>query len=163
LIELPDFNQVGTGHYYRYVSGGFLVQSSDDYKVAVSDLTFPTEVRPDTQCINDLLFANTVVKYVKSNGIVIAKNGEVVGVGAGQMSRVEAVELALKKAGDRAKGSVLASDAFFPFNDSVKLAYDAGITAIIQPGGSKRDDESITYCDEVNMGMVFSGVRHFRH
>tara|TARA_B100001113_G_C21106344_1_gene621051 strand:- start:113 stop:1648 length:1536 start_codon:yes stop_codon:yes gene_type:complete len=163
LIELPDFNQLSQGKYYRYVSGGFLVQSTDDYKVTASDLTFPTKNNPDTQCINDLLFANTVVKYVKSNGIVVAKNGRVVGVGAGQMSRVEAVELALKKAGKRAKGAVLSSDAFFPFKDSVKLAHEAGIKAIIQPGGSKRDDESITFCNEVNIGMVFSGVRHFRH
>jgi phosphoribosylaminoimidazolecarboxamide formyltransferase/IMP cyclohydrolase len=161
LIELPQFDQVGKGTYYRYVSGGFLVQSCDEYKVTQSDLTFPTVVKPKR--INDLLFANTIVKYVKSNAIVVAKDGEVVGVGAGQMSRIEAVEIALKKAGDRAQGAVLASDAFFPFSDSVKLAYESGIQSVIQPGGSKRDGESIMFCDDVKMSMVFSGIRHFRH
>ena len=163
LIELPQFDQVGRGHYYRYVSGGFLVQSCDDRRVAKSELAFPTSLNPDAKRINDLLFANTIVKYVKSNAIVVAKEGVILGVGAGQMSRIEAVELALKKAGDRAKGAVLASDAFFPFGDSVRLAHASGIQSIIQPGGSKRDDESITFCNEVGMSMIFSGVRHFRH
>jgi phosphoribosylaminoimidazolecarboxamide formyltransferase/IMP cyclohydrolase len=163
LIEIPNFNDIGNGDTYKFVSGGCLIQSSDNYVVTASDLSFPTIKKPNTERINTLLFANTVVKYVKSNAIVIAKDGEIIGVGAGQMSRIEAVELALRKAGGSAKGAVLASDAFFPFSDSAKLAHEAGIVAIIQPGGSKRDQETIDFCNQVGIEMALTGIRHFRH
>jgi phosphoribosylaminoimidazolecarboxamide formyltransferase/IMP cyclohydrolase len=111
----------------------------------------------------DLRFAWLVCKHVKSNAIVLAKGGMEVGVGAGQMSRVDSVYLAVRKAGERSRGSVLASDAFFPFRDNVDEAANAGVTAIVQPGGSMRDQDSITACDEHGLAMVFTGVRHFRH
>jgi phosphoribosylaminoimidazolecarboxamide formyltransferase/IMP cyclohydrolase len=104
-----------------------------------------------------------VCKHVKSNAIVLAKDKMVVGVGAGQMSRVDSVHMAVRKAGDRASGSVLASDAFFPFRDNIDLAAQAGVTAIIQPGGSVRDQESIDACNEHGLAMVLTGIRHFRH
>ncbi|HUR55731.1 MAG TPA: bifunctional phosphoribosylaminoimidazolecarboxamide formyltransferase/IMP cyclohydrolase, partial [Gemmataceae bacterium] len=110
-----------------------------------------------------LHFAWLVCKHVKSNAIVLANGTQVVGVGAGQMSRVVSVEIAAKKAGERAKGSVLASDAFFPFPDNVELAAAAGVKAIIQPGGSVKDADSIAACDEHGIAMLFTGVRHFRH
>jgi len=104
-----------------------------------------------------------VAKHVKSNAIVLVKQGMVVGVGAGQMSRVDSTQIAIKKAGKRVHGCVLASDAFFPFRDNVDEAARAGVTAIVQPGGSKRDADSIAACDEQSIAMVFTGVRHFRH
>jgi phosphoribosylaminoimidazolecarboxamide formyltransferase/IMP cyclohydrolase len=104
-----------------------------------------------------------VCKHVKSNAIVLAKGGMVVGVGAGQMSRVDPVRIAVHKAGDRARGSVLASDAFFPFRDNIDEAAKAGVTAIVQPGGSMRDADSVQACDEHGMAMVCTGIRHFRH
>src|SRR5207248_7482491 len=109
----------------------------------------------------DLGFAWRVCKHVKSNAIVLAKGGMVVGVGAGQMSRVDSVHIAARKAGERVRGSVLASDAFFPFRDNVDEAARAGVTAIIQPGGSLRDQDSVAACDEHELAMVFTGVRHF--
>jgi len=111
----------------------------------------------------DLEFAFKLVKFIKSNAILIVKNGQTIGVGAGQMSRIDAVEIALKKAGANAKGAVLASDAFFPFKDSIEQCAQYGISAIIQPGGSKRDQESIDSCNENNISMVFTGTRHFKH
>jgi phosphoribosylaminoimidazolecarboxamide formyltransferase / IMP cyclohydrolase len=122
-----------------------------------------TKRAPTTAETADLLFAWVVCKHVKSNAIVLAKDGMVVGVGAGQMSRVDSVHMAARKAGDRVKGSVLASDAFFPFRDNVDEAAKAGVTALVQPGGSMRDQESIAACDEHGLAMVFTGFRHFRH
>ena len=122
-----------------------------------------TKRPPTTTEMADLHFAWAVCKHVKSNAIVLAKDGMVVGVGAGQMSRVDSVHMAVRKAGDRVKGSVLASDAFFPFRDNVDEAAKAGVTALVQPGGSMRDQESITACDEHGLAMVFTGFRHFRH
>jgi phosphoribosylaminoimidazolecarboxamide formyltransferase/IMP cyclohydrolase len=120
-------------------------------------------VQPRADQRDDLRFAWAIVRHVKSNAIVLAQGGALVGVGAGQMSRVDSTEIAVKKAGDRAKGSVLASDAFFPFADSVAQAAAAGITAIIQPGGSKRDDEVVAACNEHRIAMIFTGRRHFKH
>jgi phosphoribosylaminoimidazolecarboxamide formyltransferase/IMP cyclohydrolase len=113
--------------------------------------------------MRDLLFAMKCVKHVKSNAITIAKNGSMIGAGAGQMNRVSSVELALKQAGENAKGAVLASDAFFPFDDGPAAAAAAGITAIIQPGGSNRDEDSVALCYKEGMEMVFTGARYFRH
>ena len=122
-----------------------------------------TKRRPETQEARDLKFAFAVCKHVKSNAIVLVKNGQTIGVGAGQMSRVEAVEIALKKAKDNTQGCVCASDAFFPFKDSVEFLASHGVSAIIQPGGSKRDQESIESCDVHDVAMVTTGIRHFKH
>ena len=119
--------------------------------------------RAPTAEMADLRFAWAVCKHVKSNAIVLAKDGMIVGVGAGQMSRVDSVHMAARKAGERVKGSVLASDAFFPFRDNVDEAAKAGVTAVVQPGGSMRDQDSIASCDEHGLAMVFTGFRHFRH
>jgi phosphoribosylaminoimidazolecarboxamide formyltransferase/IMP cyclohydrolase len=122
-----------------------------------------TEKKPTPQEEEDLLFAWKVAKHVKSNAIVLAKDRETVGVGAGQMSRIDALYIALLKAHGREKGAVLASDAFFPFSDVVEEAGKNGITAIIQPGGSIRDEDSIQACNKLGISMVFTGIRHFRH
>ena len=111
----------------------------------------------------ELVFAWSVCRHVKSNAIVLVRNRSLVGVGAGQMSRVDSVEISINKAGPRARGSVLASDAFFPFDDSIHRAAEAGIAAIIQPGGSRRDEEVIAACDKHGLPMIFTGRRHFRH
>ena len=122
-----------------------------------------TKRQPTAAELADLHFAWLVCKHVKSNAIVLAKAGMVVGVGAGQMSRVDSAHMAVRKAGERVQGAVLASDAFFPFRDNVDEAARAGVTAIVQPGGSMRDADSIAACDEHGLAMVFTGVRHFRH
>ena len=122
-----------------------------------------TEREPTLEEVTDLMFAWKVVRHVKSNAIVLAHKLAVIGVGAGQMNRVASVQLALEKAESRARGSVLASDAFFPFSDGVEAAVKAGITAIIQPGGSIRDEESIQMANRHAVAMIFTGQRHFRH
>ena len=122
-----------------------------------------TSRKPDERESRDLNFAWQVVKHVKSNAIVLAEGGRTVGVGAGQMSRVDSVKISIQKASPTAKGAVLASDAFFPFRDSVDEAAKAGITAIVQPGGSVRDQESIDACNEHGIAMIFAGLRHFKH
>lgn len=147
----------------RVISGGLLVQTPDTYRVGTPDLKTVTQKAPTADQIASLLFAFHAVKQVKSNAIVIAQKTKTVGIGGGVTSRVDAVRLALDKAGDRAKGAVLASDAFFPMPDSIDLAARAGIAAIIQPGGSKADPEVIAACDQSSIAMVFTGIRHFRH
>jgi phosphoribosylaminoimidazolecarboxamide formyltransferase/IMP cyclohydrolase len=147
----------------RRVDGGLLVQQRDKALADAASWPVKTKREPTPAERLDLAFAWTVVKHVKSNAIVLAKAGQVVGVGAGQMSRVDSVQIAVKKAGDRARGAVLASDAFFPFRDNVDAAAAAGVSAIVQPGGSVRDADSVAACDEHGLAMVFTGVRHFRH
>jgi phosphoribosylaminoimidazolecarboxamide formyltransferase / IMP cyclohydrolase len=146
----------------RRVSGGLLVQSPDP-KDAAQTAEVKTKAQPSDAQWRDLRFAWVVAKHVKSNAIVLAKDGVAVGVGAGQMSRVESTELAARRAGERARGTVCASDAFFPFRDGLDAAVAAGATAVIQPGGSVRDDEVIAAADEHGIPMVFTGRRHFRH
>jgi phosphoribosylaminoimidazolecarboxamide formyltransferase / IMP cyclohydrolase len=149
---------------YRRVDGGLLVQSADVLKQdEIAAAKVVTKRGPTDAERADLTLAWTVAKHVKSNAIVLAKGGMVVGVGAGQMSRIDSTHMAARKAGDRAKGSVLASDAFFPFRDNVDMAAGFGVTAIAQPGGSVRDQESVDACNEHNIAMLFTGVRHFRH
>lgn len=145
------------------VNGGLLVQSSDTFDTNNYELNTPTKVHATTEQLADLIFANKVVKHVKSNAIVIAKDGQTIGIGAGQMNRVGSVKIALAQAGELAQGAVLASDAFFPMNDSVSVAIEAGISAFIQPGGSIKDSDSIAVCDEYQTPMVFTKVRHFKH
>jgi phosphoribosylaminoimidazolecarboxamide formyltransferase/IMP cyclohydrolase len=148
---------------YRRVDGGLLVQTRDLESDDFGQLKTATNRPPTETELTDLKFAWYVCKHVKSNAIVLAKNGMIVGVGAGQMSRVDSVHLAVRKAGERSRGSVLASDAFFPFRDNIDEAARAGVTAIIQPGGSVRDQESVDACNEHGMAMVLTGIRHFRH
>lgn len=147
----------------RSIVNGILIQSRNTRKIGKNDLLFVTNKRPDEKEIEDLLFSWKVVKNVFSNGIVVAKNKTTLGIGAGQMSRVDSVKIALEKAGIEAKNAVLASDGFFPFRDSIDLAAKYGISAIIQPGGSIRDDEVIKAANEHNIAMVFTRVRCFRH
>ena len=153
-------------HDYKRVGGGLLVQSSDAKPISKSDLRVVTKRAPDEAQMADLLFAWRVAKFVKSNAIVFCREGMTLGVGAGQMSRVDSVRLAALKA-QNAKlslaGSAVASDAFFPFRDGVEVLADAGAAAVIQPGGSVRDEEVIAAANERGLAMVFTGVRHFRH
>ncbi len=154
------------GMEFKKVSGGLLVQSSDLGRVTENDLKVVTELAPTPEQIQDMLFAWTVVKYVKSNAIIFCKDHMTVGIGAGQMSRVYSTKIAAIKAADEGlevKGSVMASDAFFPFRDGIDAAAETGIAAIIQPGGSMRDDEVIAAANEHGLAMVFTGMRHFRH
>jgi phosphoribosylaminoimidazolecarboxamide formyltransferase/IMP cyclohydrolase len=151
---------------FKKVSGGLLVQNTDLGVISADDLKLVTEIAPTAAQIQDMLFAWTVVKYVKSNAIIFCKDKMTVGVGAGQMSRVYSTKIAAIKAGDEGlevKGSVMASDAFFPFRDGIDAAAEHGISAIIQPGGSMRDDEVIQAANEHGLAMVFTGMRHFRH
>ena len=153
----------GTPLTLRSISGGLLVQDADVAAEQYDDWTVATSAKPDETTMAELQFAWQACKHVKSNGIVLARDRAVVGVGAGQMSRVDSVRLAVEKSDGRCDGSVLASDAFFPFRDGPDAALAAGIRAIVQPGGSKRDDEVVAACDERGVPMVFTGRRHFRH
>ena len=166
-------NPADPGVILRNVSGGFLVQSRDAGRVSDDQLRVVTRRKPTEAERADLIFAFRVAKHVKSNTIVYAKDGATVGIGAGQMSRVDSARIAAWKAAEASKaaglasslaqGSVVASDAFFPFADGLLAAAEAGATAVIQPGGSMRDDEVIAAADERNLAMVFTGMRHFRH
>jgi len=147
----------------KKISGGFLLQERDFQNIAVDDLVVVTDKQPNKEDLEELLLAWKMVKHVKSNAIVLTQNKQLVGVGAGQMSRVDSVQIAVNKAGKRAGGSYLASDAFFPFADGVEEAGRAGVKAIIQPGGSKRDEEVIAAANRLGMIMVFTGYRCFRH
>jgi phosphoribosylaminoimidazolecarboxamide formyltransferase/IMP cyclohydrolase len=151
------------GLEYKQISGGMLVQTRDTHKLNREDLKVVTKREPTEDEIRDLLFAWIVCKHTKSNAIVYAREQQTVGVGAGQMSRVDSVKLGAMRAQLPVKGSVLASDAFFPFRDGIDEAAKHGITAVIQPGGSMRDAEVIAACDENHIAMVFTGVRHFKH
>jgi phosphoribosylaminoimidazolecarboxamide formyltransferase/IMP cyclohydrolase len=168
-VRVLDTGQWETGagtQEFKKVSGGLLVQNSDIGKITASELKVVTDLAPTPQQIEDMLFAWTVVKYVKSNAIVFCKDKATIGVGAGQMSRVYSTRIAAIKAADEGlavKGSVMASDAFFPFRDGIDTAAETGIAAIIQPGGSMRDDEVIAAANEHGLAMVFTGMRHFRH
>jgi phosphoribosylaminoimidazolecarboxamide formyltransferase/IMP cyclohydrolase len=155
------------------VAGGYLVQTRDSGRVSVDELKVVTKRAPSAAELADLIFAFRVAKHVKSNAIVYAKDGATVGIGAGQMSRVDSSRIAAWKAREaagaadetasRAQGAVVASDAFFPFADGLLAAAEAGATAVIQPGGSMRDDEVIAAADRAGLAMVFTGMRHFRH
>eukprot|EP01047_Picozoa_sp_COSAG01_P000020 COSAG01_NODE_1_length_100484_cov_170.446142_20_plen_508_part_00 len=162
LIALPHLSEVGHYPIYKWIDGGFLIQEPDLQDQEVS-LECVTKAQLSKQDHADLIFANILVKYVKSNAIVVVKNRQLLGVGAGQMSRVKACEIALDAAGQEAKGAILGSDAFFPFADSISLAAKAGIKAIVQPGGSKRDQEVIAACDQSDIAMGLTQMRHFRH
>jgi phosphoribosylaminoimidazolecarboxamide formyltransferase/IMP cyclohydrolase len=166
LLACGEWSTKTTGFDLKRVNGGLLVQDRDQGKVTSDDLKVVTKRQPTADEMRDLQFCWKVAKYVKSNAIVYVKNSMTIGVGAGQMSRVYSAKVAGIKAADEnleVKGSVMASDAFFPFRDGLDAAAEAGITAVIQPGGSMRDNEVIAAADEHNIAMVFTGMRHFRH
>jgi phosphoribosylaminoimidazolecarboxamide formyltransferase/IMP cyclohydrolase len=158
-----DTRRDENGLEFKQIGGGMLVQTGDDHKLDPEQLKVVATRKPSEEEIRALLFAWTVCKHTKSNAIVYARGGQTVGVGAGQMSRVDSVKIGAMRAQLPVAGSVLASDAFFPFRDGIDEAAKHGITAVIQPGGSVRDDEVIAAANEHGLAMVFTGVRHFKH
>jgi len=163
LMQTGPFGEQPIALTYRFISGGVLVQQTDNQPPTNLQWRTVTNVEVAEELWDDIAFGWEMVRHVKSNAIVLARDAALVGVGAGQMSRVDSVEIAIEKAGERSQGSILASDAFFPFPDSIHRAAEAGIIAIIQPGGSRRDDEVIAACNENRIPMIFTGQRHFRH
>ncbi|QDS92210.1 Bifunctional purine biosynthesis protein PurH [Roseimaritima multifibrata] len=163
LMQVGRLDDPNRSTERRFISGGLLIQDADRLPSASLQWKTPTQTQVTDALWDDISFAWEMVRHVKSNAIVLAKDTALIGVGAGQMSRVDSVDISIDKAGDRATGSVLASDAFFPFPDSIEAAAEAGIVAIIQPGGSRRDQEVIEACDRHQIPMVMTGRRHFRH
>jgi phosphoribosylaminoimidazolecarboxamide formyltransferase/IMP cyclohydrolase len=163
VAAAPPADEKAVALDYRRVRGGLLVQEADSLPESSVEMKVVTERKPTEQELSDLRFAWQAVKHIKSNAIVLAKDKTLLGMGAGQPNRVVSVDISSAKAGDEAKGSVMASDAMFPFPDSVEQAAKVGVTAIVQPGGSVRDEESIKAADAHGIAMVFTGVRHFLH
>jgi phosphoribosylaminoimidazolecarboxamide formyltransferase/IMP cyclohydrolase len=163
LMKAGDFEPSSPHWAYRFIEGGLLVQDADALADPEAEWKVATDCQPTEAQLADLRFAWAMVRYVKSNAIVLAKNRMLLGAGAGQMSRVDSVEISIKKAGDRVQGSVLASDAYFPFPDSIEAAAAAGVVAVIQPGGSRNDQASIDACNKHGLPMIFTGRRHFKH
>ena len=164
LLKINHFNV--NDKTFKSLLNGVIVQDTDKKQESAQDLKIVTETTPSVEDIDDLIFANKVVKHLKSNTIVLASGGQLLGMGCGQTSRVDAANQAIAKAkhfGFSLEGAVMASDAFFPFPDCVELAHQAGITSVIQPGGSIKDQLSIDYCNEHGLAMVFTGTRHFKH
>lgn len=161
VLEVPM--QKNGSWEMKYITGGILMQEKDGQIITSDELKVVTEAKPKQEDIDAMLFAWRVLKHIKSNGILIAKQNSTVGIGAGQVSRIDAVDLAVRKAGENIQDSILASDAFFPFRDSIDRIAKTGVRAIIQPGGSVRDEEIIAACNEHNIAMVFTGKRCFRH
>ena len=166
VLELENMEKPSSGFKFLSVTDGLLVQEIDNGSISYKDLKIVSSREPTKPELQDCLFAWKVCKFVKSNAIVYAKNNQTVGVGAGQMSRIDSAQIAASKAKERGfktKGCSMASDAFFPFRDGIDVAASMGISSIIQPGGSIRDDEIIEAANEANMAMIFTGMRHFRH
>ena len=163
VLEIGQLESRDPRLEYKYVDGGLLVQEADVKTIVLDDLTTVTKVKPSDKNMVDMLFGWKVLKHVKSNAILTAKDNTTLGIGPGQVSRVDAVEIAVRKSGDYLDGSILASDAFFPFRDSIDQIAETGIKAVIQPGGSIRDEEVIEACNEHGIAMVFTGVRCFKH
>ncbi len=165
LLVVPEIlnGRMKGDFVWKHIAGGMLMQNADDREITPEELKVVTKRKPTEAEMKSLLFAWKVVKHTKSNAIVLAKNLATVGIGMGQTSRVDAGALAVKRAGERAKGAVMASDAFYPMPDGVEIGTDAGVTAIIQPGGSKGDEAAIEAADKAGATMVFTGVRHFKH
>jgi phosphoribosylaminoimidazolecarboxamide formyltransferase/IMP cyclohydrolase len=162
VLVLPDL-QTGHKQTVKVIAGGFLLQASDDVIATPDNWQVVTQQQPTPEQLDELLFAWKVCKHVKSNAIVVTRDRATLGVGAGQMNRVGSVKIALEQAGEKAQGATLASDGFFPFDDSVKTAAAEGIVAIVQPGGSLRDKDSIQAANELGLVMVLTGIRHFLH
>jgi phosphoribosylaminoimidazolecarboxamide formyltransferase/IMP cyclohydrolase len=163
LLTISFEEKDGADYVLTSVQGGLLIQDEDRHGLEDVELTYPTDRKPTDEEMRALQVAWKAVKHVKSNAIVLAKEDRTIGIGAGQMNRVGAAKIAIEQAGELAKGAVMGSDAFFPMSDTVEEAAKAGVTAIIQPGGSVRDQESIDKANELGMAMVFTGVRHFKH
>ena len=163
VLEIGEFGKRSKKSEVRNVDGGLLVQNTDTKILSKDDLTVMTKAQPSEQDIETALFTWRVLRHAKSNGILIAKENTTVGLGAGQVSRVDAVHMALRKGGENVKGGVLASDAFFPFRDSIDAIKDSGIVLVIQPGGSVRDQEVIDACNEYGIAMAVTGIRCFKH
>ncbi len=163
LLKVGDLDQAGEQWAYRHLDGGLLMQQADVLPDPEDEWKTVTEAKPDQTQMDDLRFAWEMVRHVKSNAIVLCKQRMLLGTGAGQMSRVDSVEISINKAGDRSPGSVLGSDAFFPFPDSIDRAAAAGVKAVIQPGGSKKDEDVIAACNRHGLAMIFTGRRHFKH
>jgi phosphoribosylaminoimidazolecarboxamide formyltransferase/IMP cyclohydrolase len=170
ILVLPSMHEKHISQNFKSIEGGILVQSSDTKQTEKSDLKIVTQKKPTSDQMDDMLFAFKVCKHVKSNAIIYVKNQKTIGIGAGQMSRVDSAKIASQKNSDMEnndenslKDSVVASDAFFPFSDGLLVTISSGATAVIQPGGSIKDDEVIKAADNAGISMVFTGVRHFRH
>lgn len=163
LLQLDTSLEVHTDYKVTNVNDGLLVQDVDAKRITEADVQVVTDRKPTEEEMKQLLFAWRAVKHVKSNAIVLVKDNMTVGVGAGQMNRVGAAKIATEQAGEKAVGSVMGSDAFFPMPDTVEEAVKAGVTAIIQPGGSIRDQDSIDVCNKHDIAMVYTGIRHFKH
>jgi len=166
VLEIESMDKLSSGFKFLSVTDGLLIQEIDNGSISAKDLKIVSSRGPTEEEVQDCLFAWKVCKFVKSNAIVYAKNNQTVGIGAGQMSRIDSAQIAASKAkesGFKTKGCVMASDAFFPFRDGIDVAASMGISSIIQPGGSIRDDEIIEAANEANMAMIFTGMRHFRH
>ncbi|EKD71668.1 MAG: hypothetical protein ACD_46C00127G0002 [uncultured bacterium] len=161
VLELQS--QTKNAWEMKFITGGLLLQEKDPQVINLSDMKVVTETQPNEDDLQSMMFAWRVLKHIKSNGILIAKNNMTIGIGAGQVSRIDAVDLAVRKATDKLQNTILASDAFFPFRDSIDRIANTGIRAVIQPGGSVRDEEVITACNEHGISMVFTGTRCFRH
>lgn len=163
VLGIGDISERQPQIEHRYVDGGLLVQESNVHTLTREHLHTVTKVQPSEQEIEDMFFGWKVLKHVKSNGILTSKNNTTLGIGAGQVSRVDAVDIAIRKSGDKLEGAILASDAFFPFRDSIDQIADTGIGAIIQPGGSIRDQDVIDACNKHGIAMVYTGIRCFKH
>ncbi|MGW8256971.1 MAG: bifunctional phosphoribosylaminoimidazolecarboxamide formyltransferase/IMP cyclohydrolase [Thermoguttaceae bacterium] len=163
LLKVGHLDQSGPHFTYRCLEGGALMQEADVLPDPEDKWQTVTEKTPSAKQMIDLRFAWQIVRHVKSNAIVLCKDCMLLGVGAGQMSRVDSTRIAIEKAGDQAAGAALASDAFFPFPDSIEAAANAGVSAVIQPGGSKKDDDVIAACNKNGIPMIFTGRRHFKH
>ena len=170
VLILSSLHKHNNSHNYKSIEGGILVQSNDYENSSESDLKIVTEKKPSDQEIEDMLFAFKVCKHVKSNAIIYVKNKKTIGIGAGQMSRIDSAKIASQKNSEMEKSdensltnSVVASDAFFPFADGLLVTISFGAKAVIQPGGSVKDDEVIKAANEAGISMVFTGTRHFRH
>ena len=166
VLEMESMVKLSSGFKFLSVTDGLLIQEIDNGSISAKDLKIVSSREPTEEEVQDCLFAWKVCKFVKSNAIVYAKNNQTVGIGAGQMSRIDSAQIAASKAkesGFKTKGCAMASDAFFPFRDGIDVAASMGISSIIQPGGSIRDDEIIEAANEANMAMIFTGMRHFRH
>ena len=170
ILVLPSMHEKHISQNFKSIEGGILVQSGDIKQTEKSDLKIVTQKEPTSDQMDDMLFAFKVCKHVKSNAIIYVKNQKTIGIGAGQMSRVDSAKIASQKNSEMEssdenslKDSVVASDAFFPFSDGLLVTISSGATAVIQPGGSIKDDEVIEAADNAGISMVFTGVRHFRH
>ncbi len=163
LMEVGELERPQPHWTYRCLDGGVLMQEADVLADPEPEWHVATDAQPTEEHWADLRFAWDIVRHVKSNAIVLCKDRTLLGTGAGQMSRVDSVEIAVRKAGPRASGSVMASDAFFPFPDSIDKAAAAGVTAVIQPGGSKNDQPVVAACNRHGIPMIFTGRRHFKH